>query len=661
MNSQHFARAEKYDSEASAPKEPYPLAPWTHTERSSAQRPLAGKRLVEDVDLKGRRAVIVDDDPAVVWFLAGLLREAGVQVHEAHDGQQALTMVFETWPDFVISDILMPKLDGFGLCRTMKRDVAVRDVPVILLSWKEDLLQRMRELGAGADGYLRKEATASTVIRRVQEVMCPRARVEARLAAGGGVRGRLDGLTPRLVLELAAKHRGNCRVSVRDAVYLYEVEFRQGKPQQATRTSSDGSFERGAKVLSGLLGVSAGRFVVTRSEGKCRDEFRLELGELIQRPIQRARAALMHLSGRGLAQVDRVEIDEAAVSAYIASTPGSARALIKRLAQGDSPRVLVRDGLADPLFMSSILGDIAAHGGIKNVFVRGQPIDLDDEVRFHFEDATSDDEVEDSAKFTFGFSSQAPEVSGSPPGAVPLTLNSPTPDAVEEALAGEFPRELNTLPGLAPAPQQDDAEADSPKAPLFGTESTLVSDTSAIEAIESDADGFAQAIAQDSPEPPTGTEAHQPHLPPAKAIVFPPPQNPKNELTRQRASKRPSPRRGNYRGPKESFSRKPSNSTRAPARTTTLRATKNLPPARRKHQTRTQRVSWTQLPTSNPTQTRLPSHLQLRKAPLCRQLSPSAFQRLPKKRPALNPRHRKRKAKPKSKAEKATVASVVIG
>ncbi len=45
----------------------------------------------------------------------------------------------------------MPKLDGFSLCHEIKRDVAVRDVPVILLSWKEDLLQRVRELGASAD------------------------------------------------------------------------------------------------------------------------------------------------------------------------------------------------------------------------------------------------------------------------------------------------------------------------------------------------------------------------------------------------------------------------------------------------------------------------------------------------------------------------------
>src|SRR4029079_3435156 len=108
-----------------------------------------------------------------------------------------------------------------------------------------------RELGADADGYLRKEATGSTVIERLREVLRPRARVEARLGPGGEVRGRLDGLTPRLVLELASVKTPDARVSVRDAVFLYEVQLRAGRPRCATRTNSEGQFERG-KACSGV-------------------------------------------------------------------------------------------------------------------------------------------------------------------------------------------------------------------------------------------------------------------------------------------------------------------------------------------------------------------------------------------------------------------------
>src|SRR5579884_3710916 len=119
----------------------------------------------------------------------------------------------------------MPGMDGFALSRALHRDVALRDVPVILLSWKEDLLQRVRELGASAAAYMRKESGSRAILARVREVLRPRARMEARLRAEGEVRGRLDGLTPRVLLDLVCRLRGDARVALRDASYLYEVEL----------------------------------------------------------------------------------------------------------------------------------------------------------------------------------------------------------------------------------------------------------------------------------------------------------------------------------------------------------------------------------------------------------------------------------------------------
>ncbi|HEX7480961.1 MAG TPA: response regulator, partial [Polyangiales bacterium] len=65
--------------------------------------------------LQGRRVLVADDDPAVLWSFAGLLREAGAQVLEATDGRQALELARLKRPDVVVSDILMPKIDGFAL------------------------------------------------------------------------------------------------------------------------------------------------------------------------------------------------------------------------------------------------------------------------------------------------------------------------------------------------------------------------------------------------------------------------------------------------------------------------------------------------------------------------------------------------------------------
>jgi CheY-like chemotaxis protein len=299
------------------------------------------------------------------------LKAVGAEVFEAHDGERAFELTASLWPDLVVSDVLMPKLDGFSLCHEIKRDVAVRDVPVILLSWKEDLLQRVRELGGDADGYLRKEAAASTVVERLREVLRPRARVEARVAGGGEVRGRLDGLTPRLVLELACRAQRDVRVSIRDSSYLYEVQVRAGAPRTAIRSANDGSFERGESVLSMLLGVSAGRFVIEPDTSTCRAELSGSLHEQLAGPVARARAAQRALSAGALASVTRVAFDAARVGGYLECTPEPAQGLLRELITGASPRDLLTSGRAPARLLEAVLSDFARRGAISLVETAG--------------------------------------------------------------------------------------------------------------------------------------------------------------------------------------------------------------------------------------------------------------------------------------------------
>lgn len=349
--------------EPTGPEGAVPLAPW-NDERRAGERGGREHRAGEGVSLQGRRVVVADDDPAVVWFLSGILKAVGAEVFEAHDGERAFELTASLWPDLVVSDVLMPKLDGFSLCHEIKRDVAVRDVPVILLSWKEDLLQRVRELGGDADGYLRKEAAASTVVERLREVLRARARVEQRVASGGEVRGRLDGLTPRLVLELSCRAQRDVRVSIRDSSYLYEVQVRAGAPRTAIRSAGDGSFERGEGVLAMLLGVSAGRFVIEPDDGACRAELKGSLYEQLAGPVARARAAQRALSAGALASVSRVAFDTARIGGYLDCTPEPAQSLLRELITGASPRDLLTTGRAPARLLEAVLSDFARRGAI---------------------------------------------------------------------------------------------------------------------------------------------------------------------------------------------------------------------------------------------------------------------------------------------------------
>jgi DNA-binding response OmpR family regulator len=447
--------------EQTGPEGAVPLAPW-NDDRRVGERGAREGRAGDGVSLQGRRVVVADDDPAVVWFLSGILKAVGAEVFEAHDGERAFELTASLWPDLVVSDVLMPKLDGFSLCHEIKRDVAVRDVPVILLSWKEDLLQRVRELGGDADGYLRKEAAASTVVERLREVLRPRARVEQRVASGGEVRGRLDGLTPRLVLELACRAQRDSRVSIRDSSYLYEVQVRAGAPRTAIRSANDGSFERGDGVLSMLLGVSAGRFVIEPDESPCRAELSGSLHEQLAGPVARARAAQRALSAGALASVSRVAFDAARVGGYLDCTPEPAQSLLRELLTGASPRDLLTTGRAPARLLEAVLSDFARRGAILMIETAGGIEDISQTrvppAAAPNLAALSVPEPEPAVVEPLPAASVASELEAAPPVSQrkPPAIYSQPPDAeLESADAGWFSFQIEASaepPAVAPAP-----------------------------------------------------------------------------------------------------------------------------------------------------------------------------------------------------------------
>jgi DNA-binding response OmpR family regulator len=315
-----------------------------------------------EVKLQGRRILVADDDPAVVWFLADLLKTSGCIVHEAFDGKQALEAAYRTSPDLVICDIMMPEIDGFTLCRTLRRDVALHDVPVILLSWKEDLLQRVRELGAGAAGYIRKETDTRAIVARVREALRPRSRIETRLREEGEVRGRMDGVSARTLLEIVCATRPGARVTVRDASFSYEVEIRDGAPHRATRTSGDGTCLEGARVIAAMLGVGAGRFTVITSTKAIDAQLDGNLSAQLAKPIARARAATAILTGAGTVRATKVDLDEEMLEDYLRAMPEQAKKIALRIKAGSAPRALILEGNCSASLVEDIVCDLAARG-----------------------------------------------------------------------------------------------------------------------------------------------------------------------------------------------------------------------------------------------------------------------------------------------------------
>ncbi len=320
-----------------------------------------GARRVEN--LAGRRILVAEHDTSVGWYLVSLLRGKGAIVEEATDGLAALRAARRNAPDLVICDVLLPALDGFALCRNLKHDVALSDVPVILLSWKEDLLQRVRELGAGADGYLAKEAEEGVIVDRCSEALDPRVRIEKRLQSDRVVHGRLDGITPRSVLQLASRAVDNARVTLQDAAFQYEVCLGDGRLLTARRRHSDGTVESGERVLPGLLGMRAGRFTVERLKESVQAELFGSLEKLLEPYVRRVRRATMRLKGAELYEVERLDIDSKALEPYIAVSPPIVNKIVAQFEQGVAPSDLLHSVSAG--LLESVLEDLALRGGIQ--------------------------------------------------------------------------------------------------------------------------------------------------------------------------------------------------------------------------------------------------------------------------------------------------------
>ena len=117
--------------------------------------------------------LVVDDEASIRRILETRLSMIGYQVVSACDGEEALELFRRTSPDLVVLDVMMPKLDGYGVCQELRRE---SDVPIVMLTALGDVADRITGLELGADDYVVKpfspkelEARIRCVLRRVEK------------------------------------------------------------------------------------------------------------------------------------------------------------------------------------------------------------------------------------------------------------------------------------------------------------------------------------------------------------------------------------------------------------------------------------------------------------------------------------------------------------
>jgi signal transduction histidine kinase len=139
------------------------------------------------------RILIADDNADMRAYLARLLRRYW-QVETAADGEEALTAARQSPPDLVLSDVMMPRLDGFDLLRALRADPHTNSIPIVLVSARAGAESAIEGLEAGADDYLVKPFSARELVARVRaNLELARLRVDmARLEAAAAERARAE-------------------------------------------------------------------------------------------------------------------------------------------------------------------------------------------------------------------------------------------------------------------------------------------------------------------------------------------------------------------------------------------------------------------------------------------------------------------------------------
>jgi len=114
------------------------------------------------------KVLVVDDVATDSQLMASLLQEEGFSCVTASNGEEALALAKAEKPNLILLDIVMPKQDGYQTCRKLKKDPQTKDIPVIMVSSKNQDSDRFWAEKQGASGYITKPFTKDSLLKVVQ-------------------------------------------------------------------------------------------------------------------------------------------------------------------------------------------------------------------------------------------------------------------------------------------------------------------------------------------------------------------------------------------------------------------------------------------------------------------------------------------------------------
>lgn len=120
-----------------------------------------------------KKILLVDDEPEIQLIISSRLSDLGFEVLCAMDGQEGLDIARKESPDAIMLDLMLPKLDGYKVCRMLKFDKAFENIPIIIFSAKGSDADKKLAEQVGADAYLVKPFDQTVFVQTIQRLLGP--------------------------------------------------------------------------------------------------------------------------------------------------------------------------------------------------------------------------------------------------------------------------------------------------------------------------------------------------------------------------------------------------------------------------------------------------------------------------------------------------------
>ena len=178
------------------------------------------------IDLKGRRILVVDDDRVNLRIIGGILRHEGYEISEAASGEEALEAYAGHRPNLVLLDVIMPGIDGFQTCRSLKKTYGDMSAPVIFITAKSEADDIVMGFDAGGVDYLTKPFRPKEVLARIRTHLSTQLLVE-QLSKANAAKDRFLGMCAHDLRNPLSSIRGLAELMNENAVGVLTDEQRE--------------------------------------------------------------------------------------------------------------------------------------------------------------------------------------------------------------------------------------------------------------------------------------------------------------------------------------------------------------------------------------------------------------------------------------------------